>query len=173
MRRRIWYGSSLRRGMFAGSFLTGSSWIAARPRLNPLQPALLALLGRVLWRRRCTGRVRGKGSALNGCALARTAEADSLAFWPCALPLPLHYGFLFFGASIVESKLQADFTGILASAVEAVPSVALAATRSDDGLETHKCLSNQLGLLVVVEDGDFELMVVGGVVDGEAQLLVP
>ena len=54
-----------------------------------------------------------------------------------------------------------------------MPSIALAAAGGNDGFEAHERLSDQLRLFVVVEDGDFELVVVGGVVDGEAQFLVP
>jgi hypothetical protein len=54
-----------------------------------------------------------------------------------------------------------------------VPVVTLSSAGCDDGIEVGPRLSNQFRLLVVVEDGDLEAMVVGRVVDGEAQFLVP
>jgi hypothetical protein len=54
-----------------------------------------------------------------------------------------------------------------------MPDVALAAAGLDDVADVDPCLADELGLLVVVEDGDFELVVVGRVADGEAQFFVP
>lgn len=54
-----------------------------------------------------------------------------------------------------------------------MPGIALAAARDDDGLEVDPRLSDELCLLVVVEHGHLQLVVVGRVVHGEAELLVP
>jgi len=54
-----------------------------------------------------------------------------------------------------------------------VPAVRLAAAGVDDAVEVDEGVADQLRLAVVVEDGDLDAVVVGRVVDGEAQLLVP
>lgn len=77
------------------------------------------------------------------------------------------------GTGVVVCDLDADLASILAPAGEVLPDVVLATARDDDILEVDPSLANQVSLLVVGEDGDFELIVVGGIVDGEAQFLVP
>lgn len=54
-----------------------------------------------------------------------------------------------------------------------MPVVALTTAWDENVSEIDPCLANQLALLVVVEYGYFELVVVGGVVDSESELLVP
>jgi hypothetical protein len=77
------------------------------------------------------------------------------------------------GARVVVGELDADFSSIFALADQAVPVVGLAAAVCNYSVEVDPGLANQLCLLVVVEDGHLEAVVVGRVVDGEAQLLVP
>jgi hypothetical protein len=57
--------------------------------------------------------------------------------------------------------------------MKCMPQVCLSSTLDDDVLELYPAFANELRLLVVVENGDFELEVVGGFVDGETELLVP
>jgi hypothetical protein len=80
---------------------------------------------------------------------------------------------LWLRAGVVVGQFQTSFSGVLALAIETVPDVALAAARYDDFGKVDPRLANELRLLVVVEDGDFEVVVVGRVVYGEAQFLVP
>lgn len=87
--------------------------------------------------------------------------------------LGLGDGFLGLWARVVVRDLNPDFTGVLALAGEILPEIVLATTGDDDVAQVDPCLSNQFCLLVVVEDGDFELVIVGGVVDGEADFLIP
>lgn len=54
-----------------------------------------------------------------------------------------------------------------------MPTVALTAAGQDDVLEVDPCLADELGLLVVVEDGDFELVVIGRLMNGESDFLIP
>jgi hypothetical protein len=54
-----------------------------------------------------------------------------------------------------------------------VPGVALASTRYQDTVKVYPGLSNQFGLLIVIEHRYFEVVIIRGVVDGEAHFLVP
>lgn len=54
-----------------------------------------------------------------------------------------------------------------------MPLVALATARDDNVAKVDPVLANQLRPLVVAKDRDLQLVVVGGVVDDEAQFLVP
>lgn len=54
-----------------------------------------------------------------------------------------------------------------------MPNVTLTSTRLDDLLKPHPCLANELGLLVVVEYGDLETVIVGRVVHSKSEFLVP
>jgi hypothetical protein len=87
--------------------------------------------------------------------------------------LRLHHGLLGLGAAVIEGNLDADLAGILAPAPELVPLVALAASRHDNVAQVDPGLSNQFRPLVVVKDRDLELVVVGRVVDGESEFLIP
>jgi hypothetical protein len=123
-------------------------------------------------RRRRARRVAGQWSALDGLHLPRSPDG-SLALRLRRLPPPLWLGLLSLRARVVVRDLHADLAGVLALAGEAEPLVALAAARRDNGREVRPGLANQLRLLVVVEDRHLQAVVVGRVVDGEAQLLVP
>lgn len=54
-----------------------------------------------------------------------------------------------------------------------MPFIALSTTRRDDCFEADPGLTNQFSFLVIVKDRDLQAVVVGRVVDSEAQLLVP
>jgi hypothetical protein len=65
------------------------------------------------------------------------------------------------GPAVVKGDFQSNFPRILASTGEGLPHVILAASSNDDALEIDPRLSNEVGFLVVCEDGDLELVVVG------------
>lgn len=54
-----------------------------------------------------------------------------------------------------------------------MPQVVLAAARDDNVTQVDPCLTYQVGLLIIVENRDLELVVVWGVVNSETNLLVP
>lgn len=130
----------------------------------------------VLWcvdgRGRGAGGVRGQWASLDRRALPWSSDC-LLTVRACGLASLLNNGFLGLCAAVVVGELDADLAGILAFAVQAVPVVAGTTTWGNDGLEVDPRLANQLRLLVVVEDGHFEAVVVGRVVDGKAQFLIP
>ena len=150
--------------------------VARRAQLSRTRPdaAQATLFGCVNGRGRGTGGIRGQRAALDGRSLARPTHGWALL---CSMPgggAPLiQQGVVGLGPCVVVGEFDADLAGVLALAVEAVPVVARAATGGDDGLKVDPGLANQLRLLVVVEDGHLEAVVVRRVVDGEAQLLVP
>jgi hypothetical protein len=74
---------------------------------------------------------------------------------------------------VVVSQFHPDVTGVFALEVELVPQIILATARHNQLFEIDPSLANEICLLVVVEDGAFELIVVGRFADGETQLLVP
>jgi hypothetical protein len=87
--------------------------------------------------------------------------------------LCLYWRLLRLGTAVVVCNLDADLASILAAAGKLVPLVALAATRHNNVAQIDPLLSNQFRLLVVVEHRDLKLVVVGRVVDGESEFLVP
>lgn len=78
-----------------------------------------------------------------------------------------------FGARIVVSDLESNLPRILAAAGQSLPYVVLASSSNDDALEIDPSLSDEVRLLVVGEDGDLELIIIGRVVHCKSQLLVP
>lgn len=78
-----------------------------------------------------------------------------------------------FGARVVERDLESDFPRILAAACQSLPYVVLASSSNNDALEIDPSLANEIRLLVVSEDGDLELVVVGRIMHCKSQLLVP
>lgn len=74
---------------------------------------------------------------------------------------------------VVVGELDTDLASILALASQIVPQIVLAAARDDNVTQVDPCLSYQVGLLIVVEDRNLELVVVWGVVNSEPNLLVP
>lgn len=82
-------------------------------------------------------------------------------------------GPLFLGSGVVVRDLDSDLAGILAPVAQVVPNVVLSATGDDNLLQVDPRLTNDLGLLIVVEQRHLQLVVVRGVVHGKSQLLVP
>ena len=54
-----------------------------------------------------------------------------------------------------------------------MPVVVLTASRNDQVLQIHPGLSNQVGLFIVVENRNLQLVVVGGLVDRKSEFVVP
>lgn len=54
-----------------------------------------------------------------------------------------------------------------------MPDVILPTTRDNDIFEVHPDFSNQVIFLVLVEDGALQLVVVGRLVHGESEFLIP
>lgn len=63
-------------------------------------------------------------------------------------------------SSVIVSKLDTDFSGVFALAVERLPQITLAAARQQDGIQTDPCFANQVGLLVLAEYGDLQVVIV-------------
>jgi hypothetical protein len=76
-------------------------------------------------------------------------------------------------STVLVRHVKTNFAGILALAVEGMPSGTLTAAWDDDFPQIDPCLADKVRPLVVVEDGYLELEVVAHVVDVELQLLVP
>jgi hypothetical protein len=76
-------------------------------------------------------------------------------------------------AGIIVGDLNSDFASIFSLAVQVVPKVVLATPGHYNLLQAHPAFSNEVGLLVVIEDGDFQLIVVGRIVDRKSKLLIP
>lgn len=93
--------------------------------------------------------------------------------WLCVDGFWFGDGLFWFWPAVVVGYFDSNVSSILASARQALPEVVLAATRDDDVAQIDPCLANQLGLLVIVENGQLKLEVVWTVMDGEAQFLVP
>lgn len=127
------------------------------------------------WRRRLLcgrlagERIRRERAPLGRCSPERTRRRIRLRGYL----LGLGGWLLRLWAGVVVSELDADLTGILALASQVVPQVILAAARDNNVTQVDPCLSYQVGLLIVVEDRDLELVVVWGVVNSETNLLVP
>lgn len=75
--------------------------------------------------------------------------------------------------TVIVCDFHPDLTSILASARERLPHIVLTATGDNNGLEIDPCLSDEIGPLVVCENGNLELVVIRGVVHWESKLLVP
>lgn len=78
-----------------------------------------------------------------------------------------------FGARIIVRDFESNFPRILAAACQRLPYVVLASSSNDDALEIDPGLSDEIRFLVVSEDGDLELVVVGRIMHCKSQLLVP
>lgn len=108
----------------------------------------------------CACGIAGQRPSLDWGHLSRPANG-SLSLWLGRNPLLLWDRIICFGTGVVVSDLHADLTCVLALAIEAEPLIALASTGRDDRMQICVRLSNQLRLLVVVEDADLEAVVVG------------
>lgn len=82
-------------------------------------------------------------------------------------------GALWLGSGVIKGNFKTDFASVFALARKALPNVTLATTGDDDTFQINPCFSNEIGSFVVGKDRDFQLVVVGRIVDGESQLLVP
>jgi hypothetical protein len=69
---------------------------------------------------------------------------------------------------VVVGHLHSDVSSILSLVVQLMPKIVLTAARHDYFGEVEPGFANEVGLLVVVEYGAFELIVVGRVMDGES-----
>lgn len=54
-----------------------------------------------------------------------------------------------------------------------MPEIVLSTSSNNNLVKWYPTFSNKLSLLVIIEHGDFETVVVGRVVNGETELLVP
>lgn len=114
-------------------------------------------------------RIRRERASLGWCGPERTRRGIRLRGYL----LGLGGWLLGLWTSVVVGELDADLTSILALASQVVPQVILAAARDNNVTQVDPCLSYQVGLLIVVEDRNLELVVVWGVVNSETNLLVP
>lgn len=78
-----------------------------------------------------------------------------------------------FRSAVVVGQFEHDFAGVFALVVQTVPCVVAASSWNHDLVQIDPCLSYQVRLLVVVEYRHFEVAVVGRLVHGEAEFLVP
>lgn len=74
---------------------------------------------------------------------------------------------------IVVCELQSDLPSVFPFASQALPNVILAASRNDDVAQIKESLANQFCLLVLCEDRKLQVVVIRGVVNGEAQFGIP
>lgn len=80
---------------------------------------------------------------------------------------------LLFGSGVIVGDLDPNLARVFALATQVVPQIILPSTWDHNLLEVDPCLSNQVRLLVIVENRDLQLVVVGGVVNGISKFLVP
>ena len=82
-------------------------------------------------------------------------------------------GLLLLWTRIVVCNFDPDLSCIFALTTQGMPNIILSSTRNDHLLQIDPSLANNLSLLVIVEYRNFELIVVGRVVDCKPELLVP
>lgn len=80
---------------------------------------------------------------------------------------------LIFRTRIVIGHFHADVSCVLALELEFMPGIALTAAWDNQRAQVDPCFSDQVGFLVVIEDGNLYLIVVGRIVHGKSKLLVP
>lgn len=71
-------------------------------------------------------------------------------------------------SAIVVCDLDSNLTRIFALAGQVLPDVVLSSTRNNDVLQVNPCFADEIRLLVISEDRDLELVVVGRVVNRKA-----
>lgn len=86
----------------------------------------------------------------------------------CRLLLFLSHGLLSLWSSVIVGELDANLSSILALTVKCVPSIRLSAAGIDDIVKADECVTDQLSLPVIVENGDLDALVIRRVVDSEA-----
>lgn len=122
-------------------------------------------------------RICRKGSSLDLWQLSRTrhrAVAGSCLPSQALLPRPCTFRHLLHPRlAIVVGQFDPNFPGIAALAGQGVPVVFLATAWLQNGVNVDPGFANEIGLFVIIEDGKFEVSVVGSVVYNESQLLVP
>jgi len=69
---------------------------------------------------------------------------------------------------IVVSQLDPDLSSVTPFAVQRVPIIFLTASSLQQGVKIDPSLTNEIGLLVIVENGQFQVVVVGAVVYDES-----
>ena len=74
---------------------------------------------------------------------------------------------------VVVCQLQIDLARVFALEVESMPPVVFASSWYADFGKMDVSLADQIRLLVIVKDGEFEIVVVGRVVYCESKFLVP
>lgn len=105
--------------------------------------------------------------------LSRSADATAHLIHRAHSWSRIIFHLLQFWTCIIVCELNPDVTCVPSLAIEAMPEIICSSPRYHYLFESHPCLSDEFGLFVVVEHRDFQLVVVGGIVDGEAQLLIP
>lgn len=114
--------------------------------------------------------VRRQRAPFHGCPLLDGAMlllcGSGLLWLHCCRLLGL-------GPRVVVGDFYSDLAGVFSSAAERLPNISLTAAGDDDASEVDPRLADQVGLLIVGEDGNLELVVIGGIVDGKPKFLVP
>ena len=109
------------------------------------------------------GRIHRQRPALDGFLLPWCRDSFLNGhFWP-----RLH-NFLFSRSRIVEGKFYPYFSRVSSFAVELVPSIILTATWNDKLVEFDPGFTYQVGLSVIIENRNLQLIVIRGIVDGKA-----
>jgi hypothetical protein len=78
-----------------------------------------------------------------------------------------------FRSAVIVCDLDSNLASILSPAGKVLPNVLLSTAGYDDVLQVDPCLANEIRLLVVGENRNLKLVVIRGVVNGEAKLLIP
>lgn len=81
--------------------------------------------------------------------------------------------FLRLFSSIVVGQLNPDLARIFAFAIESLPYIAFTASGDNNIIEAHPGFTNQIGPFILAKEGNFQVVIVGRIVHGEAKLLVP
>jgi len=74
---------------------------------------------------------------------------------------------------VVVGHLHSDVSSIFAFEIELMPQIVLATAWDYHISQVDPSFADEVGLLVIVEDGALELIVIGRLVNGESKLLVP
>ena len=100
-------------------------------------------------------------------------KSRGVGFGRCRLLLRFCGRLLRFRSGVVVGDLNANLSSILPSAGELGPLVALATARHDDVSQADPGLPYEIGLLIVIKDGDLQLVVIQRVMNGKSEFLVP
>jgi hypothetical protein len=135
----------------------------------------LNVVGNCSWRC-CSGDwIRRQRSSLDGSLwLSRPLKTVSGSIFHTIRSTLLHLiWFLLLWTRIVVGDFDPDLPRIFALASQRMPNIILPPTWNDNLLQIDPSLPNNLSLLVIVENRNLQLVVVGRVVDGKSELLVP